>query len=1017
MRIIISIFFLLTLHITKASDIVAPFPAPIVTIDSINAGKDTMICATDIITLGGSRTAPSGMIIRWSPSTYFLNPSDTNIANPQIAPTGNITYYLEVTDPSDNTVARDSIVVSIKKQPGAFAGPDTTICSAAQVNLNAFGGKIYSWQPAGLVLQPTDSSTKTRTINSDTSFTVIISGDPGFCTTVDTVNVSLFSASSVQVGQRLLRACDTDSIELAKNIQAPPGSIFSWSPSLGLNDSTLANPKQFLALSSTPPDTSIYRLTVKDNSGTCSALDSVTVIRDTAVQVKIQPLLPNDSICAGEKVLIIALNAVSYRWNLPMDSVGVPGGTKFNTNIGGIWPDTTTKYIVTGTDVNGCQSKDSVTLYVFKSPKIESPISDTVFLCQGDSISITATKGAKTYAWTPNFNILPDTTVDSVMVYPTSDTTYFIEIDSLGVCSARDSVYIMVNNALSVNILVNETLQCKGDTFLLKSVVPGKSSNMSFNWLSTSFMSNATGDSTKAVISDASSFKLTVTQGSCSGVDSITIYPKPSPDIPYLKDTFNVCNGGSITIAGSGPGSGQSYLWSPGNTLDDSTKKEPLATPTSDTKYMVTITGSNGCTLSKEITVLVGGSSGGLTFTGDTSVVCQGIPVQLSVTGATGYVWTPSTGLSDDSIANPIATLDTTTTFVVKATSGGGSSCGDSLTIKITVDTIPKINAGDTIISCVGDTVLLGGKPTGDPRLQYSWSPTEDLDSSWIPNPTSFYTLNRKYFLLVQDANGCEAIDSVSVLRYAISAVANDLECSKDSVSLDVVRVDGTKPFVYKWYPNYNLSSTTIKNPKAKPDSSYVYTVEVTDSMGCKDSVRVDVPRVDLVRSIFDVKIQASCSDALATTNNTSQNASSFKWYLDGKEIGTDYNMRIPIPFNSTKTISLLALNAEGCKDSAIVSRDIKAFEDYFDGKIPNVFTPNDDGINDEFEIQLGQRLEQCSDIKIWNRWGELVFESRDQHHTWDGRTFSGEVCAQGVYFFVLSVNGITYKGHVTLIK
>ena len=82
-----------------------------------------------------------------------------------------------------------------------------------------------------------------------------------------------------------------------------------------------------------------------------------------------------------------------------------------------------------------------------------------------------------------------------------------------------------------------------------------------------------------------------------------------------------------------------------------------------------------------------------------------------------------------------------------------------------------------------------------------------------------------------------------------------------------------------------------------------------------------------------------------------------------------------------------------------------------------SVFTPNNDRINDWFEFPLEQRMEQCTELQIYNRWGQLVHQSEDIFHSWDGRTVSGQEAPVGVYFYVLKINALEWKGSVTLLR
>ncbi|MCE9539710.1 MAG: gliding motility-associated C-terminal domain-containing protein, partial [Bacteroidetes bacterium] len=85
--------------------------------------------------------------------------------------------------------------------------------------------------------------------------------------------------------------------------------------------------------------------------------------------------------------------------------------------------------------------------------------------------------------------------------------------------------------------------------------------------------------------------------------------------------------------------------------------------------------------------------------------------------------------------------------------------------------------------------------------------------------------------------------------------------------------------------------------------------------------------------------------------------------------------------------------------------------------EIPNVFTPNDDGINDVFKINLsGENLGNFN-INIYDRWGILIFTSSSINNKWDGRTTSGLKVKNGTYFYVIELNKLEYKGHVTVLK
>ena len=83
----------------------------------------------------------------------------------------------------------------------------------------------------------------------------------------------------------------------------------------------------------------------------------------------------------------------------------------------------------------------------------------------------------------------------------------------------------------------------------------------------------------------------------------------------------------------------------------------------------------------------------------------------------------------------------------------------------------------------------------------------------------------------------------------------------------------------------------------------------------------------------------------------------------------------------------------------------------------PNVFTSNDDGENDFFEIELNSEVEECASFVVFNRWGQLVFESNGNSIKWNGKKDSGRKAPEGTYFYIIDLNGVIYKGALSLFR
>ena len=114
-------------------------------------------------------------------------------------------------------------------------------------------------------------------------------------------------------------------------------------------------------------------------------------------------------------------------------------------------------------------------------------------------------------------------------------------------------------------------------------------------------------------------------------------------------------------------------------------------------------------------------------------------------------------------------------------------------------------------------------------------------------------------------------------------------------------------------------------------------------------------------------------------------------------------------------TVTLQVTDVDGCTTAITQTYTAGELADHTNVIVPNVFTPNGDGDNDLFTPMTDAILGPCTDMFVYNRWGEKVFESLGNDIVWDGRTFAGVNAIPGTYFYVITVNGMTFKGTVLL--
>jgi hypothetical protein len=234
----------------------------------------------------------------------------------------------------------------------------------------------------------------------------------------------------------------------------------------------------------------------------------------------------------------------------------------------------------------------------------------------------------------------------------------------------------------------------------------------------------------------------------CVANDSVSVIL--IPHLSISSDT-TICKGNSVNLFSSG---GALYQWTPSDFLTDTIVANPVSTPDTTITYVLTID-TLGCTAIDSVKISVN-SLPVVGLSNDTSI-CSGNSVPLLATGGVSYVWTPSTGLSNDTISNPTADPISTTTYIVSVSAINGCSNVDS--VEIAINQNPIAVAGSDTLICHGVSIQLlasGG-------LNYSWQPTTGLTNSNISAPYASPATTTVYTLTVSDINGCVGSDELVV--------------------------------------------------------------------------------------------------------------------------------------------------------------------------------------------------------------------------------------------------------------
>ena len=970
--------------------------------------------------LTANLVATGALTYSWSPAS---NLSATTGGTVTFTPGTNTNYTVTGTNAAGCT-ATSSLIVTVKALPLVNAGFDATICAGQSSILSATGANGYQWTglAAGNPIAVTPSATTTYTVTGTAA---------NLCTNTDQILVTVNPVPVVNGGADVT-VCPLSQVTLT----ATGANSYSWNP-------IVQNGVAF-----TPTTTTNFQVTGTSNLG-CTATDLVLVSVLPAPSLS----TPNVATCQNGTVNVVATGAQSYTWSPATNLNGITGGTLLftagntttytivgtsangctassnllvtvnplpSTNAGTdvsicsgqstaltatgansyTWtgaagnpitasPAATTSYTVTGTSSAGCTNTDQVTVTVNPLPAVNGGADVTV--CSGEPVTLTAT-GTTTYSWNPSIT-------NGVSFNPTSTATYVVTGTSALGCTATDNVLVTVNPIPVV--VVNDASLCVGGTVALTA-----SGATTYAWSPATNLSAATGANLTFTAGATTSYTITGTSAAgCVGTDNATVTVNALPVVNAGVDQV-VCEGNQITLTATG---GTSYTWNP-----SATNGVAFTPSVGTTLFTVTGTNANGCIASDQVSVLVNPNP--IVDAGADLALCAGEQATFTASGALTYSWSGS--IVDGTPFTPAAT----NTYTVTGTSAAGCISTDAL--NLTVNPIPNVNGGIDIETCAGQNVTL----VGSGAATYTWDGGVVNNQPFLP-PTG----TTVYSVTGTSAAGCVDTDQVSVLvnpNYQATFVpSTTFGCAPVSVTLYNTTAGGSIDC------SWTLNGVTLQGCDSvsfvlESAGCIDVTLSVNAANGCSSTVTQmdlicveETPEAEFaalpnVITVFDPPVQFL---------NTSTGSALYIWdfgdgspLLEANDPTHDYSQDSVGAY----LVTLLATSPSGCTDTAYAL--IQIIDDII-FYVPNSFTPDGDNINQTFQPVFSSGFDPAEySMRIFNRWGEVVFETNDATFGWDGGYGNGanyKMMQDGTYtwkieFTVLQTAERSMKvGHVNLLR
>lgn len=480
----------------------------------------------------------------------------------------------------------------------------------------------------------------------------------------------------------------------------------------------------------------------------------------------------------------------------------------------------------------------------------------------------------------------------------------------------------------------------------------------------------------------------------------------PQPLALVLSSTPAACGApvGSASVTASGGHGGYTYLW---NTAPPQTG--PNASGLLPGTYVLTLVDSLGCTASDSIAV--GGAPPPTLAPQPDSILCPGGPgIQLqalaSGQGPFTYAWScdqPSCGLDTLFDDDPIATPGIPTTYFIQVTDANGCpSAPDTLFLDLFPE--PVADAGPDIGICPGDTTTLSGTASGaSPPYTYQWTPAAGLSDPSLPNPLAAPAADSYYSLTVSSGACSSQPDSVFISlngNQVVSPVPDTVVCQGDSALLSATVTGPPAALSYQWYgPAGLLNPDGQDSVWVRPSpGSNTYTLIVDATPGCASAPYLlnvfaeqpfEHPRPESLVEFcpgepLEIGVEAQPGYSYAWTPRTG-------------------------PQDFTQPLTQVAPQQSGAYSLLVTSLDLLSdnckVQSYpvllqaGDCLLPNVFSPNGDGINDA--LNFGPYYNDIR-LTVYDRWGTEVYHSAAYQNDWQGQHQQGGDCPEGVYYYVL---------------
>lgn len=717
-------------------------------------------------------------------------------------------------------VSYDSVIVDVRQLPVFTLGTDKAVCSKEETLLEVTGTwPMINWRSLQVGQLINNASTYLlEVLRTDTIEAEVI--DVNGCKNYDSIRVEMLPLPLADLGEdKAICLHESTLLELPNN-----GTTVNW---YTYSNEVLAADQYTYLQVVNEKDTVVVEVI---DANSCVKRDTVII---DAIPLPVVNLGVDAASCFEDNIMLNAGGGFQrVDWFSKMNNASLVENSFF------------LDYSVLETDTliarvqspAGCINYDSIRIEM--KPRPVYSLGTDKNICEGETEQLEIPGTWHEVQWYTVGDILlePNNTTLEVTVEET--ITLWSVVKGLNGCVKIDTITITMLPSPTFDF-GDDKVFCFDDRVNLSTTAPGI---IEYVWTNAAdeVMSTQSMYEFSALTTERIYLRVKDANG-CAYTDSVLVSVNPLPDFE-IAGNATICSEEEVTLSVSTNQWEVIEWYREESTTLFSDVQSIVVQPNANAEYFARLVDDNACTSIRSFVVTVNNRP--IPRAGDDTLLCFGehttIGGDYENSSSLTFAWSPSTGLSDVAIANPIAEPLVTTTYVVTVTNENGCSETDEVYLEVNPRIV--VDAGNNAGVCIGSSLTLGGQPTASGSqfpYSYQWSSDSGVIEGNDSNPVISPTESGLYYVFVTSGR-CEVVyDSiqVTVLPLPQIEVGGDQSIGAGAA----VTLSASGGVAYHWTPAESLSDNTAQFPQASPQVTTVYTVRVIDENGCESTGEVKV--------------------------------------------------------------------------------------------------------------------------------------------------------------------------------